>query len=277
MKNWASPSELDRGAGAQRDEANLDAAWRRALVLRVDVDGSIAAVDGAPSVVPASGKRGEDDIYLGVFSGSPWFARPVARLDGESITWREVPPDESDPLASAVSLARWHGLRPLCERCGSPTLPADGGSRRVCTGCGLIAFPRIDPCVIVAITDIDDRLLLASNVAWQRNRVSVIAGFIEAGESAEQACHREVGEEVGLRLDSLSYVGSEPWPMPRSLMLGFEARASDTRIQVDGDEIVDGGFYTRPDLVAAVASGQLVLPGVTSIARRLIERWLSGR
>lgn len=277
MSRWSGRSALDRGAGTERDDPFLDRAWRRARVVRVDGQGSIAALDGVPAVTPASGSRMPDDIYLGVFGDSPWFARPEAALDGDAITWREIPPDESDPLAAAVFLARWHALQPLCERCGSSTQPVDGGARRLCTHCGFLAFPRIDPCVIVAITDADDRLLLARNVAWQHNRVSVIAGFIEAGESAEQACHREVEEEVGVGLASLSYVGSEPWPMPRSLMLGFEARTHDTRIQVDGDEIVEGGFYTRSDLAAAVSSGQLVLPGATSIARHLIERWLSSQ
>lgn len=262
--------------GADReDEASLDRAWDQARLVLVDEAGQISAVDGSPAVSAATGARRSDDIYLGAFEGIPWFARLVREIDGETITWREIPVDEADPLAAAVSLVRWHGLAPLCERCGSATRPAGGGARRVCTECGALAFPRIDPCVIVAITDADDRLLLASNAGWNRNRVSVIAGFIEAGESAEQACHREVAEEVGLRLEDVHYVGSEPWPMPRSLMLGFEAKAIDTRIQVDGDEILEGAFYTREDLAAAVSSGQLVLPSSGSIARRLIERWLS--
>ncbi|SHI36535.1 NAD+ diphosphatase [Tessaracoccus bendigoensis DSM 12906] len=276
MSYWSGPSSLDRVADA-RSDAQLDEAWRRALVLRVDGDGRVAADAGRPAAVPATGSRTGDDIYLGVFDGRAWFARSVPELVGESIAWRDAPPDEHDPIAAAVFLSRWNRMAPVCERCGSPTVPDLGGVRRVCPSCGWIAFARIDPCVIVAITDPDDRLLLARNFQWPVGRVSIIAGFVEAGESVEQACHREVAEEVGVTLESLSYVSSQPWPMPRSLMLGFEARAVDSRINIDGDEILAGTYYTRAELAAAVSIGEVVLPGGDSIARHLIERWLSSR
>ena len=126
--------------------------------------------------------------------------------------------------------------------------------------------------MIVAITDEDDRLLLARQAAWPPGRASIIAGFMEAGESAEQACYREVAEEVGLSLSSLRYVSSQPWPMPRSLMLGFEATASGSPI-VDGVEIVAANFLTREDVSQQLAEGTLILPQKASIARTLVERW----
>ncbi|MFT3886639.1 MAG: NAD(+) diphosphatase [Arachnia sp.] len=275
MKDWTRPSGLDRLAAA-RSEEEADAAWRDALVIDVDRDGGLAASDGQPLLVPTAGERTPADVLLGLVAGRPWFARLVPRIDGEALGWREVMGDH-DVLASAVALARWHGLPPRCEACGGPTVPDLAGARRRCPACGALAFPRTDPCVIVAITDPDDRLLLARQGPWPEGRRSIIAGFIEAGESVEQACHREAHEEVGVTLASLSYVGSQPWPMPRSLMLGFRARAVDSLIAVDGDEIVEGAYYTREELAAAVAASSVLLPGRGSISRGLIDQWLNGR
>lgn len=275
MNNWTQPSSLDRLAGA-RDAREVEQAWQDAVVVEVDPAGNLAARGGRPRALRSPGPRQESDIFLGRSKGRAWFARLVPRIDGESMGWRDADPIDIDPLADAVALGRWHAQRPLCERCGAPTVPDLAGARRVCPECGQLAFARTDPCVIVAITDPADRLLLARQAQWERGRVSIIAGFIEAGESAEQACHREVGEEVGVRLAELSYVSSQPWPMPRSLMLGFTARAVDSHLIVDGDEIVEGAYYTRDELAAAVATSELVLPSGASIARYLIERWLSG-
>ena len=274
MSRWSQASSLDRAVD-RRTEADLDEAWGNGVVISIDGEGRIAAAEGKALVAPTTGRRGANDIYLGVFEGRDWFAHPEVSLDGETIGWRDAPADEYDPLAAAVFLAGWNHQNPSCERCGGPTAPDEGGIRRVCGSCGALAFARMDPCVIVAITDPDDRLLLARNFQWAKNRVSIIAGFIEAGESVEQACHREAAEEVGVELAELRYVSSQPWPMPRSLMLGFEARAVDSRIRVDGDEILEGAFYTRADLAAAVSSGEIVLPGGASIARHLIDRWLN--
>ncbi len=276
MTTWTGPSGLDRLATA-RSDAEADAAWREALIVEIDGDGGIAAAEGAPLVVPASGERRATDILLGRVAGRPWFARPVAELNGAAVGWRDVVTADQDALAAAVALTRWHGLSPACEACGAPTVPDHAGARRRCSSCGALAFPRTDPCVIVAITDPDDRLLLARQAQWAERRVSIIAGFIEAGESAEQACHREAFEEVGVRLTGVTYAGSQPWPMPRSLMLGFLGRAEDSRIRVDGDEIAEGAYYAREELVAAVAASSVVLPPHASIARGLIERWLSAR
>ena len=209
MTTWNGPSGLDR-LPAARSEGEADAAWRDALVVEVDRDGGIAAREGAPLVVPASGKRLPTDILLGRVAGRPWFARPVAELNGTAVGWRDVVTADQDALAAAVALTRWHGLSPACEACGAATVPDLAGARRRCLACGALAFPRTDPCVIVAITDPDDRLLLARQAQWAQRRVSIIAGFIEAGESAEQACHREAFEEVGVRLADLSYAGSQP-------------------------------------------------------------------
>lgn len=275
MNHWNGPSALDRDP-AGRSPEQLDEAWSQGLLLRLDGEGRIESAAGRPLLRPTDGQRHAADLYLGRFEERPWFARPGQLLE-ESIAWREAPADQYDPLAAAVFLALWHAQAPACERCGASTQPDDGGARRACLACGALSFARMDPSVIIAITDPDDRLLLARNFQWPAGRVSIIAGFVEAGESVEQACHREAAEEVGVTLGEVTYVGSQPWPMPRSLMLGFEARAVDSQIRVDGDEILEGHYYSRADLAAAVERGEVVLPGGASIARHLIERWLSAR
>lgn len=276
MTRWEDPSALNRMPTGRADDA-LAALWHKAIVVEVDADGAIASTSGRPRPLASPGERQPSDILLGTVDGVAWFARTVDTVAGEAMSWRDTDPDALDPLAAGVALARWHGGQPPCEVCGSATRPDLAGARRICLGCGQLQFPRIDPCVIVAITDPDDRLLLARQALWAPKRVSVIAGFIEAGESAEQAVHRETFEEVGVRLSSLTYVSSQPWPMPRSLMLGFEARSVNGEMTVDGDEIVEGAYYTRSDLVAAVGSGEVILPAGASIARALIQRWLSPR
>lgn len=276
MNNWTGKSALERNVDS-RDEAALDSMWHGAFVLPVDAEGRFATHDSLPQDLHPRGERHPDDILLGEFSGRPWFARPVhAITNGASATWREVDTPWQAPVAAAVALVRWHAMAPHCERCGATTFPEDAGTRRSCHTCGLLAFPRQDPAVIVAVLDPTDRLLLASQRAWPSERVSVIAGFVEAGESLEQACWREVAEEVGVTLESTAYVASQPWPMPRSLMLGFVATTSQDTVEPDGDEIEWGRFWTRDELRVSLESGQIKLPGTTSIARDLIDRWLAG-
>ena len=131
--------------------------------------------------------------------------------------------------------------------------------------------------MIVAITDGDGRLLLGHHTGWDEQRVSILAGFVEAGESLEQAVRREVREESGLELGAVRYVGSQPWPFPRSLMLGFVADAASTDVRVDGDEIEWADFYTVAEVDQRVADGRLVLPQQLSIASTIIAAWRAGR
>lgn len=275
MNRWQDPSSLARTPLGRSPEA-LDAAWARAAVVEADAAGNFTGRDGQPVPLSDPGPRRSEDILVGELDGRAWFVRLVPEVP-DGLSWRTGDPAQGNVLAALVALARWHGQRPRCESCGGETAIDLAGARRVCVDCAALAFPRTDPCVIVAITDPEDRLLLARQATWPAGRHSIIAGFIEAGESAEQACHREVAEEVGVRLTSLRYVVSQPWPMPRSLMLGFEASTADTRIQVDGDEIVAGEFFSRADLAAAVSASEVTLPGTTSIARHLIDAWFSRR
>ncbi len=178
----------------------------------------------------------------------------------------------------AVALANWHATHTHCPRCGTPTVTVAAGHAQRCPADGSEHFPRVDPAVIMLVTDPDDRCLLARNRRWPERRVSILAGFVEPGESAEQAVAREVGEETGITVAQVRYVGSQPWPMPQSLMLGFRASAAgDLEIRVDDDEIAEAHWFSRDELRSALASREILLPPPVSIAHRLIESWYGGQ
>lgn len=178
--------------------------------------------------------------------------------------------------ATAVGLAAWHERHPRCARCGAATVPAQAGWTRVCTVDGSDHYPRTDPAVIMAVLDDDDRLLLGHAAHWPERRFSTLAGYVEPGESVESAVRREVAEEVGVGVGDVVYRGSQPWPFPASLMLAFVARATPTPITVDGVEVTEARWFTRAELASDVASGEVLLPMRTSVARALIEEWFGG-
>ena len=174
----------------------------------------------------------------------------------------------------AVALANWHSTHTHCPRCGTPTVTVAAGHAQRCPVDGSEHFPRIDPAVIMLVTDLDDRCLLARNRRWPERRVSILAGFVEPGESAEQAVAREVQEETGIVVTQVRYAGSQPWPMPQSLMLGFRAvAAGELDLQVDDDEIAEAHWHSREELRSALAAREILLPPPVSIAHRLIESW----
>ncbi len=280
MTTWESPSRLDRVEERRADERWVAELWAspQARVLPVTVEGGLAWLDGKLVLQPAHGGLTEHHLLIGLVDDRPVFARTRAVLD-DAVTLRTVM-DGLDETAlqlafAAVALADWHRRSGFCGECGAVTAVARAGASRVCTGCGAELYPRVDPAVIVAVTDADDRLLLGRQAAWPKGRVSVFAGFTEAGESLEQAVHREVFEEVGVRLDGVRYFGSQPWPFPRSMMLGFTARALDTALALDTTEIEEARWFTRAELETGLASGDVALPMQTSIAHRLIEAWRS--
>lgn len=182
-------------------------------------------------------------------------------------------------LTHAVAVANWHAENGFCSRCGRPTRIAAAGHVRVCDHDGCEHYPRMDPAVIMLVhrsVDGVEQCLLAHNPTWPDGRYSVLAGFVEPGESLEHAVAREVAEEVGVAVADPVYLGSQPWPFPRSLMLGYFARATGTAPRTDHTEISDVRWLSRAELRAAVDSGEILLPGSVSIARKLIERWYGG-
>ncbi|MDR1833594.1 MAG: NAD(+) diphosphatase, partial [Propionibacteriaceae bacterium] len=245
---------------------------------------------GCPAELPAAGAyQPRTDIFLARANGLPVFARVLpddealqAALPAQTrISWARPMIDAlEEPLALvflAAALAGWHGNSQFCPRCGAQTIPIHAGNARYCPNCRRELFPRTDPAVIVAVTDAQDRLLLGRQPVWAAKRMSVLAGFIEAGESAEQAVHREVAEEVGVSgLRDVRYFGSQPWPFPRSLMLGYQARAEQTELRLQAAEIEQARWFAREELAQQIAEGEVIMPSRHSIAHRLISAWFPG-
>jgi NAD+ diphosphatase len=178
-------------------------------------------------------------------------------------------------------MAEWHWATRFCPRCGGTLESRMAGAELVCTQCGKAQFPRTDPAVIMAITygepgSDDEALLLGRQASFPAGRYSTLAGFLEPGETLEDAVRREVAEEVGVRVGQVTYFGNQPWPLPASLMLGFTARAETTAIHVDEHEIEDARWFTRAQMREQADVGTLVLPGGVSISRSLVEHWYGG-
>jgi NAD+ diphosphatase len=224
-----------------------------------------------------------DAFLLGEVSGEFFFTQATDTLPQglNSAGLREIggllDARDAGLAVHAIALTSWHAKHRFCPICGAATVPANSGEVRRCTVDGSLHFPRTDPAVIMLVVDDHDRALLGHQDAWPDGRFSTLAGFVEPGEAPEQAVIREVAEEVGVAVDEVSYAGSQPWPFPSSLMIGFFAHAATTEIKVDGEEISDARWFSRVDLRAAVAEQEVVfLPGQISIARALIEHWYGG-
>lgn len=269
MGLWNSASQLSF-------DDDLDDAWSTGRLLLLGDDGEVVP-PGEAQFASSFGAADEADLFLGTLDGVAWFARHVAGLVGAGQTRAmELSPGHRQLVTRALALHSWHLTSPRCDNCGGPSQPGRGGRIRLCTLCGSELFPRTDPAVIVAVLDPQDRLLLAHHTAWAPGRVSVLAGFVEAGESAEQACYREIVEESGVQITDLQFFGTQPWPYPRSLMLGFTATTTSTQVTPDGAELEWGGFFRRDEVRDQVAAGELILPGKVSIASRMVDQWLAG-
>lgn len=184
---------------------------------------------------------------------------------------------EVGQATTMVSLSNWFAYQQRCPHCGAPVRPALSGWAQRCTNDddgNRLLFPRVEPAVITAVVDAQDRLLLQHNRAWNvPNRYSVSAGFVEAGENLEHACRRETLEETGIRLGEVKYLGSQPWPYRLSIMMAFKAQALSTDIHVDGDEVEDAMWVTRDEFTEKLATGEIDIPGTATIARYMIEEW----
>ena len=228
-------------------------------------------------------------IFLGVEGDVPHFAMDLACVSAEVRNaiaehgrWEALfaiqePVAENawSMLAQARALLTWNERTSHCSRCGSPTELRNAGSLRVCSNpdCGTPHFPRTDSAVIVRVT-YQDRCLLARQPSFRPGLQSVLAGFLEPGESLEDTVIREVGEEVGLELRNLTYVGSQPWPFPMTLMVGFTAESTGEEIHCDPSEIESAAWYTREEVGRQMDEGVLILPSKKSLSRQLIDSWL---
>ncbi|MFS0884284.1 NAD(+) diphosphatase [Aeromicrobium sp. 179-A 4D2 NHS] len=274
-------AQHDRAGNLRRSEDLWRSDDLRVLVLGGE---HVATVDGPALrwLTPAEAPEGEW-ILLGEQHGVRYAAVAVDRVPQEwsPVSIRVLAPllgaDELSLAIHAVGLARWLASHRFCPRCGTALQTSQAGHLRTCPNCGAEHYPRTDPAVIMLVTDRDDRALLARNPHWPEGRFSTLAGFVEPGEALEDAVRREVAEEVGVSVGEARYLGSQPWPFPQSLMLGFRAEAETTDITVDDTEIAEARWFTRDELLAAAQEERIVLPppGV-SISRWLVEDWFGG-
>jgi NAD+ diphosphatase len=291
--NTFAGGPLDRVAPRRTDAAwlaeRLADPASRAIVATSD---GVLVEDGSrPAFVPlaAVAGAGAEPVLLGVdgagavFAVDPGTERAGAlRRDAELRGLRDVAADATDPdaglLAHASALLSWHRTHRFCANCGAATTVAEAGHVRVCPRCGATHHPRTDPVVITLVHD-GDRVLLGRQASWPPRRYSALAGFVEPGESLEEAVAREIGEEAGVTVTDVRYRSSQPWPFPASLMLGFEAAyVAGTPAPYDR-ELEDVRWFSRAEIERAVVGegegeGELELPPRLAIARRLIEDWL---
>ena len=296
---------LDRAAHRRKDATWLGerlshATSRFVLVWRgqnLIADHESAAPRGVFLPPAAIAAEGRETVLLGVAGDCAYFACDLSAMEtpleairaapellskGPSafIDLRRVGPllprQEGSLLAFARGIAYWHQRHRFCGMCGSPTLPEEAGHVRRCTNpaCGAAHFPRTDPAVIMLVHQGGERCLLGRQAAWPPGMHSTLAGFVEPGESLEEAVAREVYEETRVELASVTYHSSQPWPFPASLMLGFHAEAKTTAITVDQTELEAAHWYERSWLLAHQDDESFRLPRRDSIARRLLEDWL---
>ncbi len=226
------------------------------------------------------------DILLGAdATGLIWCGRIVDRDDAAvpaNTEWANLrtvalrmSEDHRGIFAELVALANWHRTHTRCPRCGTPTEIAGLGWWRTCPEDGSEHYPRTDPAVIALLVDDEDNALLGRQTRWPEGAFSTLAGFVEPGESAESAVIREISEEVGLRPASARYLGSQPWPFPASLMLGFHATIPGVRPEPtpDGEEIAEARWISRAELPDLCESREVRLPGRLSIAHHLVRTW----
>ncbi|WP_062463373.1 NAD(+) diphosphatase [Demequina soli] len=286
------PSRIDRAAERR---ATVDLETCDAIVVR---DGRVLTADGrvvelAPGAQPPAslriylGRDGDRDL-VALVPEDPSFGADPDGIGGDRMRglrdllagwWDRGAEGERDHelATTAVALANWHATHPRCALCGEPTAVRQGGWVRHCARDEREHYPRTDPAIIVAITDPEDRLLLAHAAQWSPRRYSHLAGYVEPGETFEQAVHREVGEEAGLTLTGLEYLGSQPWPFPASVMVAFRATCPrPDELDLDMDEISEARFVTREEIADLIAAGEVVLAPKGSVARRMLEDWYGG-
>lgn len=288
-------STLDRREDV-RDPERLAAAWPTARMLVVAPDGGLpteAGRDGLHLVTEPAAALGAGPppgaVLLGSVAGLDYWAMAgpaTAAGDGGTATVRVIgpllPDDEAALATTAVALLGWHRSALFCSRCGNSTAPDLSGHSRACAD-GHQEFPRLDPAVIVLVHDAADHVVLARQPSWAPGRFSVLAGFTEAGESLEGTVAREIDEEIGVTVDSIEYLGSQPWPFPRSLMIAFAARAPrGAALRPRAGEIDEARWFPRGELRALLRDADegratptgITLPGPVSIARRMVEAFV---
>ncbi len=281
-----SRTTLDR-AGHRRSDVDLFANLFASPDTRViDLYGESTFVHDDTLVLRAPEPADADRfaVFLGVDRGTDIVAldRIGEQTPQDAASLRAVGMDlnvhDVGIFTTALGIMNWQRTQGFCPSCGASTEVVEAGWGRRCTNDGLNQYPRTDAAVIMAVIDADDRLLLARGVRFgaETKRMSVLAGFVEPGESLENAVAREVHEEVGVTVSQVEFRGDQPWPFPASLMVGFAARATTTDLVLQADEIADARWFSRAELAAALNDGSIGVPPGLSIARHLIEDWYGG-
>jgi NAD+ diphosphatase len=282
---------LDRAAHLRQDPAWFAAALadERSRAIPVWNSRNLFAEGGDPravylplSEIPAQRHNSDELILLGRIGETHYFAYEIesveapmpaaGRFDDLRLVAALLPGEEAGLLGYARAMISWQRRNRFCGTCGAATLSGKNGHVLVCSnpGCRSEQFPRIDPAIIVLVSD-GERALLGRQASWPIGRYSTIAGFVEPGESLEDAVAREVLEETGVEVDRIDYHSSQPWPFPASLMLGFTAHALTSEIHLEDQELEDARWFSREDL----ASGMPLVPPSVSISFRLIEHWFN--
>jgi len=277
-------TQHDRAAHLRRDDK-----WRAEGVQVMVVGGEHIASHAGKGIRWMPGDEAPEglSIFLGLRDGIGYAAVLVdhipEELEPQSLRFigPTIAAEDASLAVQAVGLSRWHQTHGYCTRCGAATDVIKAGHARLCPSCGTEHFPRTDPAVIMLITDGADnadggRALLGRQPAWPAGYFSTLAGFVEPGESLIDAVRREVLEEVGIVVGDVAYLGSQPWPFPSSLMLGFHGVAETFDITVDGDELEEARWFTKQEITELTAAGELMLPPPVSISRWLVEQWHQG-
>jgi NAD+ diphosphatase len=294
--NFYASGGLDRAAHLRADdnwiaeqlssrETRIVPLWRTQNFLRHGPSPEVAVLESSRGLLMGA----EMVVFLGLIDGRPHFAADFSGYDDPPLEehghFRDMrgvgqllPHQEGALLVYARAAVQWHARHRFCGLCGSPTESRQCGHMRQCTNpdCATQLFPRLDPAVIMLVHDGGDRLILGRQRNWAPGQHSVLAGFVESGESLEDAVAREVFEEAGVRITDIHYHSSQPWPFPSSIMLGFSATATDMTLNVDRDELEDAAWFTRDQLLNSPENDSFRLPRKDSISRRLIEDWIRG-
>lgn len=278
--------------GSRLDRADNVRADPQALAGYMNWKARLLALDGLMPAIGDDGRlawgtladTGQDAelVFLGLDDGKACFAAvPEAgdaspRMANPQL-WSlmaSLPPDDLALYGGARSIADWHARHRFCAACGGATSIAKGGWQRDCAACGAQHFPRTDP-VTIMLVEHDDRLMLGRGLGWPEGRFSTLAGFVEPGESIEEAVVREVFEESGVRVRDVSYIASQPWPFPSQLMIGCHAVADDDALVIDETEMAEIHWYSREDVGAALAgAGPFIAPPAHAIASHLMDWWI---
>ncbi|MEI7925205.1 MAG: NAD(+) diphosphatase [Chloroflexota bacterium] len=288
-----SSNPLDRVGGSRGDEAwlrsRIDDPRGRYLPFR-ELKPGVRADEGVrlgwldrETVGPLAAHP--ETVLLGVLDDVPHFALHADGVEAaafEALEYRDargvamdLAATEAGMLAQGRSMLEWHATNRFCPQCGSATTPIEGGARRLCAGCAARSYPRVSPSMIVLV-EREDRCLLARRRNGPPNRFSCLAGYLETGESIEDAVVREVFEESGVRVDEVRYHSSQPWPFPATLMIGCFAQATAWDIEVDGTEIAEARWVTRDEARRALegSNPDLAVPDRIAIAHHLIRAWI---